>query len=35
LIEPGESSTFVIVFMEPPHDAAEFSTRVVAAQRQA
>ncbi|HXQ22196.1 MAG TPA: DUF3426 domain-containing protein [Candidatus Acidoferrales bacterium] len=35
MIEPGESSTFVIVFMEPPHDAAEFSTRVVAAQRQA
>jgi hypothetical protein len=35
MIEPGESSTFVIVFMEPPHDAVEFSARVVAAQRQA
>jgi uncharacterized protein DUF3426 len=35
MIEPGESSTFVIVFMEPPRDTVEFSARVVAAQRQA
>jgi predicted Zn finger-like uncharacterized protein len=35
MIEPGESSTFVVVFMDPPHDAVEFSARVVAAQRQA
>lgn len=35
MIEPGESSTFVIVFMEPPHEAVEFSAQVVAAQRQA
>jgi predicted Zn finger-like uncharacterized protein len=35
MIEPGESSTFVIVFMDPPHEAVEFSTQVVAAQRQA
>jgi predicted Zn finger-like uncharacterized protein len=34
-IEPGGSSTFVIVFMDPPRDATEFSTQVVAAQRQA
>lgn len=34
-IEPGESSTFVIVFMEPPRDIVEFSANVVAAQRQA
>ncbi len=34
MIEPGESSTFVIVFMDPPRDAAEFSTQVVAAQHQ-
>jgi predicted Zn finger-like uncharacterized protein len=35
VIEPGESSTFVIVFMEPPRQAVEFTTQVVAAQRQA
>ena len=35
VIEPGESSTFVIVFMDPPHQAVEFTTQVVAAQRQA
>lgn len=35
VIEPGESSTFVIVFMDPPRDAAEFSAQVVAAQHQA
>ncbi len=35
MIEPGESSTFVIVFMDPPRDAAEFSAQVVAAQHQA
>lgn len=34
-IEPGESSTFVIVFMDPPRQAVEFTTQVVAAQRQA
>jgi predicted Zn finger-like uncharacterized protein len=34
-IEPGESSTFVIVFMEPPQRAVEFGTQVVAAQRHA
>ena len=34
MIEPGESSTFVIVFMDPPRAATEFSTQVVAAQRQ-
>ena len=33
-IVPGESSTFVIVFMDPPTDAAEFSAQVVAAQHQ-
>lgn len=35
MIEPGESSTFVIVFMDPPRGAVEFSAQVVAAQRQA
>lgn len=35
VIEPGESSTFVIVFMDPPRQAVEFATQVVAAQRQA
>ncbi len=35
MIEPGESSTFVIVFMDPPRDVVEFSANVVAAQRQA
>jgi predicted Zn finger-like uncharacterized protein len=35
MIEPGESSTFVIVFMDPPRAAAEFSARVVTAQHQA
>jgi predicted Zn finger-like uncharacterized protein len=35
MIEPGESSTFVIVFMDPPRAAAEFSAQVVAAQHQA
>jgi len=34
VIEPGESSRFVIVFMEPPRAAGEFTTQVVAAQRQ-
>jgi predicted Zn finger-like uncharacterized protein len=34
-IEPGESSTFVVVFMDPPREAAEFTTQVAAAQRQA
>ena len=34
-IEPGESSIFVIVFMNPPREAVEFSTQVAAAQRQA
>lgn len=34
VIEPGESSTFVIVFMDPPRQAVEFTTQVVAAQRQ-
>jgi predicted Zn finger-like uncharacterized protein len=32
-IEPGESSTFVIVFMDPPPQAVEFGTQVAAAQR--
>ena len=31
-LEPGESSPFVIVFMDPPHQAAEFTTQVTAAQ---
>lgn len=35
IIEPGESSTFVIVFLEPPKGTADFSVQVVAAQRQA
>lgn len=35
VIEPGESSRFVIVFMDPPRGAGEFSTQVAAAQRQA
>ena len=35
MIEPGESSTFVIVFMEPPRGIVEFSANVTAAQRQA
>ena len=34
VIEPGESSTFVIVFMDPPRQAVEFTPQVVAAQRQ-
>ncbi|MFI5395715.1 MAG: DUF3426 domain-containing protein [Candidatus Binatia bacterium] len=34
MIEPGESSTFVIVFMDPPREPAEFSAQVVAAQHQ-
>ena len=34
-IGPGESSTFVIVFMDPPDAAAEFVTQAVAARRQA
>jgi hypothetical protein len=34
MIEPGESSTFVIVFMDPPRAAAEFSAQVAAAQHQ-
>jgi len=35
MIEPGESSTFVIVFMDPPRAASSFTTNVVAAHRQA
>jgi hypothetical protein len=31
----GEASTFVIVFMDPPKDIAEFSARITAARRQA
>ncbi len=34
-IAPGEESTFVIVFMQPPNSVTEFSGQVVAAQRQA
>jgi len=34
MIEPGTTSAFVIVFMDPPTDAAGFTTKVVAAQRQ-
>jgi len=34
-IEPGASSTFVIVFMDPPKAAVSFSAQVVAAHRQA
>jgi len=34
-ISPGESSTFVIVFMDPPAGAAEFVAQAVAARRQA
>lgn len=34
-IEPGESSPFVIVFMDPPRQAAEFTTRVAGVQRHA
>jgi predicted Zn finger-like uncharacterized protein len=34
MIEPGESSMFVIVFMDPPRAAAAFTTQVVAAHRQ-
>ncbi|MBI3786177.1 MAG: zinc-ribbon domain-containing protein [Deltaproteobacteria bacterium] len=33
-IEPGGSSTFVIVFMEPPAGAVDFSVQVITAQRQ-
>lgn len=33
-IEPGASSTFVIVFMEPPKAAVSYSAQVVAAHRQ-
>ena len=35
VIQPGESSTFVIVFLDPPQGSVEFSAQVVAAQRQA
>jgi predicted Zn finger-like uncharacterized protein len=35
VIEPGESSTFVIVFMDPPRETVEFTARVVGVQRQA
>ena len=35
MIEPGESSTFVIVFMEPPRGAVEYAVQVVGAQHQA
>ncbi|MBI1818510.1 MAG: zinc-ribbon domain-containing protein [Deltaproteobacteria bacterium] len=34
-IAPGEESIFVIVFMQPPNGVTEFSSQVVAAQRQA
>ncbi len=34
-IEPGESSPFVIVFMDPPRQAAEFTTQVAGVQRHA
>jgi hypothetical protein len=34
-IEPGDGAGFVIVFMDPPASAAEFSAQVVGAQRQA
>lgn len=34
MIEPGESSTFVVVFMEPPRGAVEFTVQVVGAQHQ-
>lgn len=34
-IEPGDGAGFVIVFMDPPAAAAEFSAQVVGAQRQA
>jgi len=33
-LEPGEAATFVIVFMDPPRAAVEFSAQVVAAQHQ-
>jgi predicted Zn finger-like uncharacterized protein len=32
-IEPGQSATFVIVFLKPPPAAADFSAQVVSAQR--
>jgi predicted Zn finger-like uncharacterized protein len=34
-IAPGEESTFVIVFMQPPPGVTEFSSQVISAQRQA
>jgi len=34
-IEPGESSPFVIVFMDPPRQAREFTTKVAGVQRHA
>lgn len=34
-IDPGESSSFVIVFMDPPPGAVQFSAQVLAAQRHA
>ncbi|HVN85585.1 MAG TPA: DUF3426 domain-containing protein [Candidatus Binatia bacterium] len=34
-IAPGEESTFVIVFMQPPSGVTEFSSQVLAVQRQA
>jgi hypothetical protein len=34
-IKPGESAPFVIVFMDPPKDAAELSAQVLAASDQA
>ena len=34
-IAPGEESTFVIVFMQPPAGVTEFSSQVVSVQRQA
>ena len=34
MIEPGAASTFVIVFMDPPKGAIEYSEQVVGAQRQ-
>jgi predicted Zn finger-like uncharacterized protein len=34
-IAPGEESTFVIVFMQPPNGVTQFSSQVISAQRQA
>jgi hypothetical protein len=32
-IRPGQSASFTVVFMDPPEEFREFSTRVVAAER--